>query len=71
MLFFYTDGLTSACGPDMVYFENRLSDELAVLAGKAPADMVSGVRELIVEFCQNAFRDDITMLAVEVGEPGS
>jgi serine phosphatase RsbU (regulator of sigma subunit)/PAS domain-containing protein len=69
VLFFYTDGLTSACGPDMVYFENRLSDELAVLAGKPPADVVSGVRDLVVEFCRNTFRDDITMLAVEAEEP--
>jgi serine phosphatase RsbU (regulator of sigma subunit)/PAS domain-containing protein len=73
VLFLFTDGLTSACGPDMVYFENRLSDELAVLAGKPPAALVSGVRELVMEFCQNTFRDDITMLAIEAGEsePGS
>jgi serine phosphatase RsbU (regulator of sigma subunit) len=68
-LFLYTDGLTSACGPDMVYFENRLSDELAVLAGKPPTELVSGVRELVEEFCQNTFRDDITMLALEAEEP--
>jgi serine phosphatase RsbU (regulator of sigma subunit)/PAS domain-containing protein len=68
VLFLFTDGLTSACGPDMVYFENRLSDELAVLAGKAPSALVAGVRQLVVEFCSNAFRDDITMLAIEAGE---
>jgi serine phosphatase RsbU (regulator of sigma subunit) len=69
VLFLFTDGLTSACGPDMVYFENRLSDELAMLAGKPPSSVVSGVRDLVVEFCQNCFRDDVTMLAVEAGEP--
>ncbi|MGH3158190.1 MAG: SpoIIE family protein phosphatase, partial [Streptosporangiaceae bacterium] len=69
VLFLFTDGLTSACGPDMVYFENRLSDELAVLAGKPPSSVVTGVRDLVVEFCRNCFRDDVTMLAVEAGEP--
>ena len=53
----------------MVYFENRLSDELAVLAGKPPTELVAGVRELVEEFCQNTFRDDITMLALEAEEP--
>jgi serine phosphatase RsbU (regulator of sigma subunit) len=69
VLFLFTDGLTSACGPDMAYFENRLSDELAALAGQPPAAVVSGVRELVVEFCQSTFRDDITMLAVEAEKP--
>ena len=40
MLFFYTDGLTGACGPNMVYFEDRLTDELAALAGQPPAALV-------------------------------
>jgi sigma-B regulation protein RsbU (phosphoserine phosphatase) len=68
VLFLYTDGLTSACGPDMVYFEHRLSDELVALAGHPPGALVSGVHELVSEFCDSIFRDDITMLAVEVGE---
>ncbi len=36
VLFLYTDGLTSACGPDRLYFEDRLTDELAALAGNRP-----------------------------------
>jgi serine phosphatase RsbU (regulator of sigma subunit)/PAS domain-containing protein len=64
-LFLFTDGLTSACGPDMVYFEDRLSDELAALAGKPPEALVAGVRELVEEFCRNKFRDDLTMVAVQ------
>jgi serine phosphatase RsbU (regulator of sigma subunit)/PAS domain-containing protein len=64
-LFLFTDGLTSACGPDMVYFEDRLSDELAALAGKPPQALVAGVRELVEEFCSNEFRDDLTMLVVQ------
>lgn len=67
VLFLFTDGLTSACGPDLVHFEDRLRDELAVLAGQPPAAIVSGVRELVMEFCQNTFRDDITMVAMQAG----
>jgi serine phosphatase RsbU (regulator of sigma subunit)/PAS domain-containing protein len=70
VLFVFTDGLTSACGPDLVHFENRLQDELAVLAGKPPAAVVAGVRELVLEFCQNKFRDDITMLAIRADPSG-
>jgi serine phosphatase RsbU (regulator of sigma subunit)/PAS domain-containing protein len=68
-LFLFTDGLTSACGLDMVYFEDRLSDELAALAGKPPQAVVSGVRELVEEFCGNEFRDDLTMVVVQADEP--
>ena len=71
VLFLYTDGLTSACGPDMTYFEDRLIDELAALAGKPPAVLVSRVQEVVGEFCQNVFRDDLTMLAIQAGQPGT
>ena len=70
VVFLYTDGLTSACGPDMAYFEDRLADELAALAGQPPGALVSRVREVLVEFCQNVPRDDLTMLAVRAGKPG-
>ena len=69
VLFLYTDGLTGACGPDMVYFEDRLTDELAALAGQPPATLVARVRELALEFCRGELRDDMTMLAVRAGEP--
>jgi PAS domain S-box-containing protein len=69
VLFLYTDGLTGACGPDMVYFEDRLTDELAVLAGKPPSVLVARVRELALEFCRGELRDDMTMLAMRAGEP--
>lgn len=71
VLFLYTDGLTSACGPDMSYFEDRLIDELAALAGQAPAALVSRVQEVVTEFCQNVLRDDLTMLAIRAGQPGT
>jgi PAS domain S-box-containing protein len=69
VLFLYTDGLTGACGPDRVFFEDRLTDELAALAGKPPSDLVARVRELALEFCRGELRDDLTMLAVRAGEP--
>jgi len=69
VLFLYTDGLTGACGPDMAHFEDRLADELAVLAGQEPALLVSRVRELALEFCRGRLRDDMTMLAIRAGAP--
>jgi serine phosphatase RsbU (regulator of sigma subunit) len=68
-LFLFTDGLSSACGPDMVTFEDRLADELAALAGESPPVVVSRVQELVLEFCRGELRDDITILALRVGEP--
>ncbi|HEY2443188.1 MAG TPA: SpoIIE family protein phosphatase [Streptosporangiaceae bacterium] len=66
VLFFYTDGLTSACGPDMVYFEDRLSDELAALAGESAEVVVARVRDVVMDFCSSELRDDLTMLALRV-----
>jgi serine phosphatase RsbU (regulator of sigma subunit)/PAS domain-containing protein len=69
LLFLYTDGLPSAYGPDLVQFEERLTDELAALAGKPAAVLVSRVRDVVLELCQGELRDDMTMLALRVGEP--
>jgi serine phosphatase RsbU (regulator of sigma subunit) len=66
LLFLHTDGLTSACGPDMVQFEERLTDELAALAGEPPAALVSRLREVVLELCQGELRDDMSMLALKV-----
>jgi len=71
LLFLHTDGLTSACGPDTVQFEERLTDELAALAGEPPAVLVSRVREVVLKLCSGELRDDLTMLALRVGEPPS
>jgi serine phosphatase RsbU (regulator of sigma subunit) len=70
LVFFYTDGLTSACGPDLVQFEERLTDELAALAGESAAVLVSRVRDVVLELCGGELRDDMTMLALRVSEPG-
>ena len=69
VLFFFTDGVTEARSPEMAYFEDRLTDELAALAGQAPRDIVAGLRSLVVEFCRNELRDDMTMLVLRAGEP--
>jgi serine phosphatase RsbU (regulator of sigma subunit) len=53
----------------MVQFEERLTDELAALAGEPPAMLVSRVREVVLELCRGELRDDMTMLALRVGEP--
>ena len=69
VLFFFTDGVTEARSPEMAYFEDRLTDELSALAGKPPRDIVAGLRSLVVEFCRNELRDDMTMLVLRAGEP--
>jgi serine phosphatase RsbU (regulator of sigma subunit)/PAS domain-containing protein len=69
VLFFFSDGLTSACGPDMVYFEDRLTDELAALGGESASRVISRVQDIVLQFCRGVLRDDVTMLAVRAGEP--
>lgn len=68
-LFFCTDGLTGAKSPDQGYFGERLPDALAGLAGQSPADIVSGMQRILVDFCDGVLLDDVTMLAVRVGAP--
>ncbi len=69
VLFFFTDGVTEARSPELTYFEDRLTDELSGLAGQAPRDIVAGLQTLVVEFCRNELRDDMTMLVLRVAEP--
>ena len=69
VLFFCTDGLTDARSPDQAYFEGSLADGLSTLAGRPPADIVSGMRRLVLDFCAGVLLDDLTMLVLRVGEP--
>ena len=69
VLFFCTDGLTDARSPDQDYFEGSLADGLSTLAGKPPADIVSGMRRMVLDFCAGVLLDDLTMLVLRVGEP--
>jgi serine phosphatase RsbU (regulator of sigma subunit)/PAS domain-containing protein len=67
LLFLFTDGVTEARSPELAYFEERLTDALASLAGRSPAEVISAMQTLVVEFSQNELRDDMTMLALRVG----
>jgi PAS domain S-box-containing protein len=69
VLFLYTDGLAQARGPDHAYFHDRLTEELAGLAGFPPDRLVAAVRQALHEFMAGDLLDDVTMLAVQVGRP--
>jgi serine phosphatase RsbU (regulator of sigma subunit)/PAS domain-containing protein len=68
-LFFYTDGVADARGSALISFEGRLTDELAGLAGKSPAEVASRMQKAVLEFCGGELRDDMTMLVLRAGEP--
>ncbi|HEX5189330.1 MAG TPA: SpoIIE family protein phosphatase, partial [Streptosporangiaceae bacterium] len=71
VLFFCTDGLTGARNPELGYFGERLADALAGLCGQPASDIVDGMRRMLVGFCEGLLLDDVTMLALRVGEaPG-
>jgi serine phosphatase RsbU (regulator of sigma subunit) len=69
VLFFFTDGVTEARSPELAYFEDRLTDELSALAGRPPREIVAEVQSLVVDFCRNQLRDDMTILVLRVTEP--
>jgi len=66
LLFFYTDGVTEARSADLAFFEDRLADELAAVAGRSAAEVVRAVQELVTTFSRGELRDDVTILAVRV-----
>jgi serine phosphatase RsbU (regulator of sigma subunit)/PAS domain-containing protein len=67
VLFFYTDGLADARSPQAAYFEDSLADCLAQMAGRDPAEIVSDLRKVVLDFCGNVLLDDLTMLALRAG----
>jgi serine phosphatase RsbU (regulator of sigma subunit) len=69
VLLFYSDGLADARAPEHGYFDDRLPGEVAALAGEAPAQLLKRLQDVALEFCRGEIRDDITMLALRVGEP--
>jgi serine phosphatase RsbU (regulator of sigma subunit)/PAS domain-containing protein len=69
LLFFYSDGVTEARNEEMLYFEERLADELAGLAGRSAAETARAVQGLLVSFSQDALRDDLTILVARVTDP--
>jgi serine phosphatase RsbU (regulator of sigma subunit)/PAS domain-containing protein len=64
LLFFYTDGLTDARSPQAAYWEERLADSLAQLAGRRAANVVSDMRALVLDFSAGILHDDLTMLVL-------
>jgi len=67
VLFFYTDGVTEARGSELSFFEDRLADELAAVAGRSASEIVRAVQELVTSFSAGELKDDVTILAVRVG----
>ena len=68
ILFLYTDGLTQARGHDRTYFETRLTDELAGLAGVHPEQFEAAMRGRLLEFTAGTLIDDITMMVLRAGD---
>jgi serine phosphatase RsbU (regulator of sigma subunit) len=68
ILFLYTDGLTQARGHDRTYFETRLTDELAGLAGVHPDQFEAAMRRRLLEFTAGTLIDDITMMVLRAGD---
>jgi serine phosphatase RsbU (regulator of sigma subunit)/PAS domain-containing protein len=64
ILFFYTDGVAQARGPDNTYFQDRLTDELAALAGREPGEVVALMRRAMNDFTGEHYLDDVTMLVM-------
>jgi serine phosphatase RsbU (regulator of sigma subunit)/PAS domain-containing protein len=67
LLFFFTDGLADARSPQATYFEDSLADCLAQLPGRRSAEVVSGIRTAVLEFCHGVLADDLTMLVLRAG----
>ena len=67
ILFLYTDGVAQARGPDNTYFQDRLADELAALAGQKPEEVLASMRRAMNDFTREHLVDDVTMLVMRVG----
>jgi serine phosphatase RsbU (regulator of sigma subunit)/PAS domain-containing protein len=67
VLFLYTDGVAQARGPDNTYFQDRLADELAGLAGEPPGQLVASMRQALLDFTGGNLIDDMTMLVIRAG----
>jgi serine phosphatase RsbU (regulator of sigma subunit) len=69
VLFFFTDGLTGARGPQQTYFEDILSDSLSDLADRPAAEVVSQMRKVVLDFSDGVLLDDLTMLVLRAVLP--
>ncbi len=50
----------------MQYFEDRLADELAGLAGRPAAEATRMIQALVSQFTEDDLRDDMTILVARV-----
>jgi serine phosphatase RsbU (regulator of sigma subunit) len=67
VLFLYTDGVAQARGQNNTYFQDRLADELAGLAGSPPGQLVASMRQALLDFTGGNLNDDVTMLVIRAG----
>jgi len=66
ILFLYTGGVAQARGPDNAYFQDRLPDELAALAGRTAEEVKVAMRQAMSDFTGDRLVDDVTMLVMQV-----
>jgi serine phosphatase RsbU (regulator of sigma subunit) len=67
LLFFFSDGVTEARNADLQYFEDRLADELAGVAGRSAAETARIIQGLVSSFSSDdRLRDDMTILVARV-----
>jgi serine phosphatase RsbU (regulator of sigma subunit)/PAS domain-containing protein len=71
VLFLYTNGVAQARGADNTYFQDRLADELAGLAGLAPDQLVASMRRAMIDFSGDHLVDDVTMLVIRASQQGN
>jgi sigma-B regulation protein RsbU (phosphoserine phosphatase) len=69
VLVLFTDGLVNARNPGLGSLGDRLAGEISALADRPPEQILARLRELALSFSHGEPRDDITMLALRVGEP--
>jgi len=67
ILFLCTDGVAQARGPDNTYFQDRLADELAALAGRKAEEVAASMLRAVNDFTRDHLVDDVTMLVMRVG----
>jgi serine phosphatase RsbU (regulator of sigma subunit) len=62
--------VAQARGPGNSYFQDRLAEELADLAGQPPDELVASMRRAMNSFSGGNLVDDVTMMALRVGRVG-
>ncbi|HEV2377627.1 MAG TPA: SpoIIE family protein phosphatase [Streptosporangiaceae bacterium] len=67
-LVLFTDGLANARNREAGAFGDRLTGEVAAVAERPPGEILARLQEVALEFCRGDIRDDITMLALRMGE---